>query len=110
MSLKNSVREPSAKEIPVEIKCHGEVRMDPFAWMKDENWQKVLRDPTILRQDIRAYLEEENSYADSILEPTKPLQAKLIEEMKGRIEGAESSVPNPDGTFPITSKSFLPHL
>lgn len=97
MSLKSSIREPSAKQIPEEIKCHGDVRIDPFAWMKDENWQKVLRDPSILRPDIRAYLEEENKYADAILEPTKPLQEQLIKEMKGRIEGAESSVPSPDG-------------
>jgi len=28
--------------------------------MKDDDWQKVLRDPSILRQDIRAHLEREN--------------------------------------------------
>ena len=97
MSLKSVVREPSPKELPVEIVCHGDVRVDNYAWMKDENWQKVLRDPSLLRQDIRDYLEDENRYADSILESTKPLQQELIQEMKGRIEGAESSVPTPDG-------------
>jgi hypothetical protein len=97
MSMKIKPTEPSPKEIPVETICHGDVRVDPFAWMKDDNWQKVLRDPSILRQDIRAYLEEENQYVDAILEPTKPLQEQLLKEMKGRIEGSESSVPTPDG-------------
>ena len=37
---------------------------DDYAWLKDANWQKVLRDPALLQPDIRAYLEAENRYAE----------------------------------------------
>jgi oligopeptidase B len=47
---------PSAKKIPHEITIHGQTRVDDYAWLKDENWQKVMLDPSVLDADIRAYL------------------------------------------------------
>ncbi|MEM6900689.1 MAG: hypothetical protein AAF583_13055 [Pseudomonadota bacterium] len=38
----------------------GRTRTDPYHWLKDENWQAVMRDPSVLRQDVRDYLEAEN--------------------------------------------------
>jgi oligopeptidase B len=67
--------------------------------MKDENWQKVMRDPKVLRADIRAHLEAENAYTAAQLKSTEPLQAKLFEEMKGRIKEVDSSVPAADGPW-----------
>jgi oligopeptidase B len=72
---------------------------DDYAWLKDENWQEVLRDPSVLKPDIRAYLEAENAYADTVLGHTEPLQKKLVAEMRGRIKEDDSSVPAPDGPF-----------
>ena len=59
---------------------------DDYAWLKDENWQEVLRDPSVLKPDIRAYLEAENVYADAVLGHTEPLQKKLVAEMRGRMK------------------------
>ena len=42
---------------------------DDYAWLKDENWQEVLRKPDVLKPDIRAYLEAENRYTDALLAP-----------------------------------------
>jgi oligopeptidase B len=38
-------RPPVARKIPKTIEQLGRVRVDDYAWMKDDNWQKVLRDP-----------------------------------------------------------------
>jgi oligopeptidase B len=72
---------------------------DDYAWLKDENWQEVLRDPQVLDADIRQVLEAENGYADSLLGHTAPLQKTLVEEMRGRIKEDDSSVPSPDGPY-----------
>lgn len=77
----------------------GRTRHDDFAWMKDENWQQVLRDPGILRADIAAHLREENAYAEAVLTGIEPLRAALVKEMIGRIPPAEESVPVPDGAW-----------
>ena len=68
---------------------------DDYAWLKDENWQEVLRDPSILDGDIRKYLEAENDYTDGLLGHTAGLQKTLIAEMRGRIKEDNSSVPSP---------------
>ena len=90
---------PFADRRPVTETRHGHVRVDPYAWLRDENWQQVMKDPATLTADIRAYLAAENAYADSILAPTRPLQKRLFQEMKGRIKEEDSSVPQPDGPY-----------
>src|SRR6266702_3673900 len=78
---------------------HGITVADDYAWLKDLNWQEVLRDPAILDPEIRAYLEAENAYTESLLGHTAALQKKLVSEMRGRIKEDDSSVPSPDGPF-----------
>ncbi len=78
----------------------GRARIDPYAWLKDDNWKEVMRDPSQLRADIKAYLEAENAYTRERLEqPTAKLQDILFEEMKGRIKEDDSSVPAIDGPW-----------
>ena len=36
---------PPAPKRPTSSEHHGRVLMDDYAWMRDENWQQVLRDP-----------------------------------------------------------------
>nr|WP_249795371.1 S9 family peptidase [Bradyrhizobium sp. NBAIM08] len=72
---------------------------DDYAWLKDANWQEVLRDPAVLDPDIRKYLDEENAYTESLLGHTSGLQKTLVREMRGRIKEDDSSVPSPDGPF-----------
>jgi oligopeptidase B len=90
---------PVAPRRPHSFTTHGITVSDDYAWLKDENWQEVLRDPSILDPDIRSYLEAENAYTDSLLGHTAGLQKTLIAEMRGRIKEDDSSVPSPDGAF-----------
>jgi len=90
---------PVAPRRPHSFTRHGITVSDDYAWLKDENWQEVLRDPQVLEADIRQYLEAENAYTDSLLGHTALLQKKLVKEMRGRIKEDDSSVPSPDGPF-----------
>ena len=78
---------------------HGQTLSDDYGWLRADNWQDVLKDPSVLPADIRAHLEAENAYADAIMAPTEELQQQLYEEMKGRIKEDDSSVPSPDGPY-----------
>jgi oligopeptidase B len=98
---------PAAPRIPHRIEQLGRVRVDDYAWMKDENWQQVMRDPSVLRPDIRAHLEAENAYTKAVLAPTEALQQQMFEEMKGRIKEDDASVPAPDGPFEYYSRFAL---
>jgi len=90
---------PIAPKRPQTIEQLGRTRTDDYAWMKDEGWQQVLRDPKALRADIRQHLEAENAYTQAVLAGTEDLQTRLFAEMKGRIKEDDSSVPAPDGPF-----------
>ncbi len=95
---------PRPRKDPRRIEQLGRVRLDDYAWMKDANWQTVLRDPSALDPEIRAHLEAENAYLKAVLAPTEALQATLFEEMKGRLKADDSSVPTPDGPFDYFSR------
>ena len=90
---------PVAPRRPHSFTRHGITVTDDYAWLKDEKWQEVLRDPKVLDPDIRKYLDEENVYTESLLGHTAGLQKTLVREMRGRIKEDDSSVPSPDGPF-----------
>src|ERR1700726_3713777 len=90
---------PRARARPVTATHHGVVLTDEFAWLRDANWQAVMRDPSLLDPAIRAHLEAENAYAEAVLGPTAPLREMLFAEMKGRIKEDDAGVPAPDGAF-----------
>jgi protease II len=73
---------PLAEREPVEHVIHGDRRVDHYAWMKEK------KDPR-----VRAYLEAENTYADADMRGTEALQEKLYQEMLGRIQQTDLSVP-----------------
>ena len=87
----------AAQRKPVSATLHGIARQDEYAWFKDPDWQRVMRDPDVLDPEIRAYLEAENEYKDAFLAPHADLRAALYDEMRGRIEEDDSTVPAPDG-------------
>jgi oligopeptidase B len=95
---------PKARKDPKRIEQLGRVRTDDYAWMKDDNWQQVLRDPAAVRADVREHLQAENAYTAAMLASTKDLQATMFEEMKGRIKEDDASVPAPDGPFEYYSR------
>jgi oligopeptidase B len=90
---------PVARKVPVTIEQLGRTRTDDYQWMKDDNWQAVLRDPTLIKADVKEHLTAENAYREAMLASTLPLQATMFEEMKGRIKQDDSSVPAADGPW-----------
>jgi oligopeptidase B len=103
-SLAGGMVPPLAIRKPVRLTAHGIERTDEYGWLRAENWRDVIRDPSLLPSDIRAYLEAENAYANTLHAPLKELRSKLVAEMKGRIPPAESGVPMPDGPYAYWGK------
>src|SRR6266481_3891334 len=73
---------PVARREPVEHVLHGDRRVDNYAWLRHKENPEVI-----------AYLNAENAYTDAILRPTEPFQEKLYQEMLGRIQQTDLSVP-----------------
>ena len=90
---------PIARKKPCRKKLHGVTRQDDYAWLRDENWQAVLKDPALLAPDIRDYLEAENAYADAMSAPAGQLEDVLYREMRARMCEDDMSVPDCDGGF-----------
>lgn len=99
-----SIKPPVAEKRSATSTHHGIERDDPYAWLRAENWQEVMREPEKLPQDIRDFLEAENAYTQDVMSDTDDLQKTLFGEMKGRIKEDDSSVPIPDGPFAYASK------
>jgi oligopeptidase B len=78
------LQEPMPEKRPHEMTLHGITRVDDYYWLRDDS----RSDP-----DVIAYLEEENAWFDHVMEPTVELQETLYEEMTGRLDPDESSVP-----------------
>ena len=95
---------PQAAEKPFSDTYHNITRTDPYAWLRDDNWQKVIKDPQALDSDIRAHLEAENAYTDKVMAPTLDLQKQLFAEMRGRIQEDESSVPVNEGALSFATR------
>src|ERR1700733_6272490 len=104
MDQKNPLTPPVAPRRPHAFTTHGITVVDDYAWLKDEDWQEVLRDPSILNADIRKYLEAENAYTESLLGHTAPLQKRLVKEIGGGSQEEDSSVPSPDGAYAYLRK------
>lgn len=97
---------PVAERRPSFSVQHGQELVDEYAWLRAANWQDVMRDPSVLDPQIRAYLDAENAYTEAALNDTSALQTSLFAEMKARIKEDDSSVPTPDGPF----EYFMSHV
>jgi oligopeptidase B len=90
---------PVAEKHPLDFEQHGVKRTDNYAWMRDENWQEVLRNPDALDAPIRKHLEAENAFYEEATRDLERLRERLFEEMRGRIKENDSTVPAVDGKF-----------
>ena len=81
---------PIAKKVPRALENHGDTRIDNYYWMRDDQRKDV---------EILQHLEQENQYADAVLNHTEALQKQLFEELKGRIAKDDSSVPVKEGNY-----------
>lgn len=90
---------PVATRRPAESTEHGVTRTDDYAWLRAENWQEVMRNPTALPAEIRDHLEAENAYTAEAMADVETLRLDLFAEMRARIKEDDSSVPSPDGPY-----------
>src|SRR6202023_663114 len=74
---------PIARREPVDIVLHDDRRVDHYAWLRNKESAEVID-----------YLKAENAYTDAVLLPTEALQAKLYQEILGRIQKSVLSVPH----------------
>jgi oligopeptidase B len=79
------MKPPVAKKEPKVTKIHGYEIVDDYAWLRDRNDKK--------NPEIMKYLEAENAYTESFMNPQKPLVDNLYKEMLGRIKQDDTSVP-----------------
>ena len=73
---------PVAKIVPRKLEAHGSLREDPYYWLNQRE------DPEVIN-----YLKAENAYTRSVMAHTEQLQETLFEEIKGRLDPDDSSVP-----------------
>ncbi len=76
---------PDAEQKPHIVKApFGAERQDEYYWLRDDK-----------RQDkaMLGYLEAENAYTDQVMTPLKPVENALYEEIVGRIQQDDASVP-----------------
>ena len=95
---------PVADKRPVTTTVHDVALTDDYGWLRADNWQEVMRDPSVLADGIRAYLDAENAYTAEMMADTEALQKTLFAEMKGRIKEDDSTVPAPDGPYAYAVK------
>jgi oligopeptidase B len=75
---------PRARQVARVDTLHGEVRVDPYFW---------LRDDRRAAPEVIGYLAAENRYTDASMRHTAQLQKKLYQEMVNRIKETDLSVP-----------------
>ena len=83
-----SLTPPIATVRPHTLPAHGNTRIDNYYWLRERE-----------NPDVIAYLEAENSYTKTILNDTEALQETLFQEMKGRIQETDLSVPVKMGNY-----------
>ena len=87
------IKAPMVAIKPHPMMLHGDTRQDNYYWLNDPKNPEVIK-----------YLNEENAYVDAVMAPTKALQDKLFNEMKGRVKEKDESVPVKDGDYYYYSK------
>lgn len=92
MTVERLLTPPVAERRPYEITTHGHTRVDNYYWLREKENPEVI-----------AYLEAENAYTAAMLKETEALQKTIYEEMVGRIQETDQSVPvRIDDTFYYT--------
>ncbi|NND77302.1 MAG: S9 family peptidase [Flavobacteriales bacterium] len=81
---KEKIEAPVAKKVAKELTQHGDVRIDNYYWLRDMD----RKDPEIIK-----YLEDENAYTKAKMKHTEKFQEELFEEITGRIDQTDESVP-----------------
>src|SRR5262249_7797424 len=73
---------PAAPKRPRILSLHGDERVDDWFWLRDRD------DPEVI-----SYLEAENAYTRSALAHTEPVQARIYDEIVGRVQQTDAGAP-----------------
>ena len=82
IKLKQPMEAPQCNKKHQELNVHGHPRIDSYYWLNERENKEVID-----------YLNKENAYSSHCMKDTEDLQRKLYEEIAGRIDKTESSVP-----------------
>lgn len=84
----NKPTPPIAEKRPYAITAHEQTRIDDYYWLRERE-----------SSDTLDYLKKENEYMRAMMTHTEALQSKLYEEMVGRIQETDSTVPTIKGDY-----------
>lgn len=85
---------PVAASRPQVLAAHGDERVDEWYWLRDR------QDPEVI-----AHIEAENGWTAAQLAPTGDLQRRLFDEIVGRIQETDLSVPARKGQWWYLSRT-----
>ncbi|NNK81135.1 MAG: oligopeptidase B, partial [Flavobacteriales bacterium] len=84
---------PMAEKVPHELEKHGDVRVDEYYWLKLSDEQKLAQEPDEQTKKVVDYLNAENDYTKEVMSHTEKFQKDLFDEIVGRIDQTDQSVP-----------------
>ena len=88
LAADNAPTPPIAKKVPHETEVNGHKMVDNYYWLREKS-----------NPEVRAYLEKENAYTDSVMKSTEPFQQKLYNEMLSRVKETDVEVPYKEGDY-----------
>ena len=97
--LKALANPPIADRIESICSAHGEEWVDHYAWLRADNLDEVIKDPSKLPAPIADYLNAENEYFDKSFAEIKPLHEEIVAEMFARMPLTTDSIPETDGPY-----------
>lgn len=103
---------PITPRRPRRIEQLGRVRIDDYAWLRDPHYKDFLAGTRELDPEIRRHLVDENAYADAVLAPTRPAQARWRAAMAayGAETGALPPLPRGGFTYDVRVRPGEDHL
>lgn len=103
---------PKAKKIVHQVTHHGDSLTDHYHWLRDSRWPKEID------AEILSYLSAENDYYHAVMQPFSRQEECIYQELIGKIELADESVPikkddffyysrtNGDSNYPIFCRKW----
>lgn len=95
---KDNMKPPVARKEPKITKIHGYELRDDYAWLRDRRREK--------NPEIIEYLEAENAYTKSVMEPYQGLADTIYDEIMSRIKQTDLSVPYKYGGYWYSTKTI----
>ena len=74
---------PVAKRVPTRREHHGDVFVDQYEWLRDKESPEVVE-----------HLKAENAYQEAVTAHQEPLREAMFQEIKGRTQETDLSVPS----------------